>query len=122
MFCPLCKAEYREGFSRCADCDVDLVPALEDEIAAEPEEPIVVLWQGEDPVVFSAITSALRGAEIFFQEALGQDHRAYLSDPFPVRLLHSRLFEVRVFEKDAAAAGDIVREVLEGVPPEEAQP
>jgi hypothetical protein len=28
MFCPKCKAEYREGFSRCADCDVDLVPEL----------------------------------------------------------------------------------------------
>lgn len=28
MFCPKCKAEYREGFSRCADCDIDLVPEL----------------------------------------------------------------------------------------------
>lgn len=27
MFCPLCKSEYREGFTRCADCDVDLVDA-----------------------------------------------------------------------------------------------
>src|ERR1700688_124213 len=25
MFCPECKAEYRAGFTRCADCDVDLV-------------------------------------------------------------------------------------------------
>jgi hypothetical protein len=24
MFCPVCKVEYRSGFSRCADCDVDL--------------------------------------------------------------------------------------------------
>jgi len=28
MFCPQCKAEYRQGFYRCADCDVDLVHAL----------------------------------------------------------------------------------------------
>lgn len=28
MFCPLCKAEYREGFTRCNDCDVDLVASL----------------------------------------------------------------------------------------------
>jgi hypothetical protein len=28
MFCPVCKAEYRSGFSRCADCDVDLVEEL----------------------------------------------------------------------------------------------
>jgi hypothetical protein len=25
MFCPQCKAEYRPGFSRCTDCEVDLV-------------------------------------------------------------------------------------------------
>jgi len=25
MICPNCHAEYREGFSRCADCDVPLV-------------------------------------------------------------------------------------------------
>ena len=28
MFCPVCKVEYRSGFSRCADCDVDLVEEL----------------------------------------------------------------------------------------------
>ena len=41
MFCPECKAEYRYGFSRCADCDVDLVP----ELPPEPEEtPEYVDW------------------------------------------------------------------------------
>ena len=25
MFCPQCKAEYREGFARCSECDVPLV-------------------------------------------------------------------------------------------------
>lgn len=25
MFCPKCKFEYREGYTKCADCDVDLV-------------------------------------------------------------------------------------------------
>lgn len=28
MFCPNCKTEYREGLTRCADCNVDLVAAL----------------------------------------------------------------------------------------------
>ena len=28
MFCPLCKAEYREGFDTCADCSVSLVAEL----------------------------------------------------------------------------------------------
>jgi hypothetical protein len=25
MFCPECRAEYRPGFTRCADCEVELV-------------------------------------------------------------------------------------------------
>ena len=29
MFCPKCRAEYREGFLECSDCDVDLVEKLE---------------------------------------------------------------------------------------------
>ncbi|MCL5035169.1 MAG: DUF2007 domain-containing protein [Bacteroidetes bacterium] len=33
MFCPQCKTEYRPGFTRCADCGVDLVDRL-------PEEPV----------------------------------------------------------------------------------
>ncbi len=32
MFCPTCKGEYREGFARCADCDVELVPELPPDI------------------------------------------------------------------------------------------
>ena len=28
MFCPQCRAEYRDGFDVCADCDVKLVEAL----------------------------------------------------------------------------------------------
>jgi hypothetical protein len=29
MYCPKCRAEYREGFLECTDCDVDLVEKLE---------------------------------------------------------------------------------------------
>ena len=28
MYCPECRAEYRPGFTRCSDCDVDLVHEL----------------------------------------------------------------------------------------------
>jgi hypothetical protein len=30
MFCPKCKAEYREGFTMCADCNVKLVNSLDE--------------------------------------------------------------------------------------------
>ena len=33
MFCPACRVEYRSGFTRCTDCDVDLVQEL-------PAEPV----------------------------------------------------------------------------------
>jgi len=32
MFCPQCKAEYRPGFVRCRDCDVELVDFLPPEV------------------------------------------------------------------------------------------
>jgi len=35
MFCPKCKAEYREGFTHCSDCDVDLVASLPEENLGE---------------------------------------------------------------------------------------
>jgi tetratricopeptide (TPR) repeat protein len=37
MFCPKCKAEYRPGYTVCADCEVPLVEQLP--VEPEPEEP-----------------------------------------------------------------------------------
>jgi|SRR5208337_4320106 len=28
MFCPKCRAEYQPGYTKCSDCDIDLVPEL----------------------------------------------------------------------------------------------
>jgi hypothetical protein len=39
MFCPECRAEYRPGFTRCVDCDVDLVQELPLELS-RTEGPI----------------------------------------------------------------------------------
>ena len=39
MLCPQCETEYREGITRCADCDVALV----DEIAPGFEDALVML-------------------------------------------------------------------------------
>jgi hypothetical protein len=36
-FCPSCHCEYRPGFTRCSDCDVDLVESLSEEKYQEPD-------------------------------------------------------------------------------------
>ena len=35
-FCPRCKFEYRSGFARCSDCDMELVESLSEENGEEP--------------------------------------------------------------------------------------
>ena len=36
-WCPVCKNEYKEGYTHCSDCDVDLVNSLE-------EGPVAVIF------------------------------------------------------------------------------
>jgi len=35
MFCPKCGVEYREGFTECSDCNVELVAILPEEFQTE---------------------------------------------------------------------------------------
>jgi hypothetical protein len=71
MFCPVCKYEFRRGFTRCNQCDVDLVDALpaEEEVdhapptAAQMDHP-TLLWSGANGGIFSALTAALDDAQI----------------------------------------------------------
>ncbi len=42
-FCPSCQIEYRAGFTRCTDCDVELVPSLPEEAPAEGDTTPVEL-------------------------------------------------------------------------------
>jgi hypothetical protein len=72
MFCPVCKYEFRRGFTHCNTCDVDLVETLpsEEEVdhsppptAAQMDHP-TLLWSGANGGVFSALTVALDEAQI----------------------------------------------------------
>ena len=57
MFCPVCKSEYRDGFTKCTDCGVNLVKQLADDsaVAGSSDWPsrgaeatralIVLLWR-----------------------------------------------------------------------------
>jgi hypothetical protein len=75
MFCPECQAEYRRGFTRCADCDVDLVGTLEEAVrhghaqeVQETQEPKEaketgskngLLWKGTDADFYLSLLTAL---------------------------------------------------------------
>jgi hypothetical protein len=52
VFCPVCGDEYRPGFRRCNDCDVDLVESLPPETEpAAPFELTTVLETGDQSLV-----------------------------------------------------------------------
>ena len=43
-WCPICKAEYREGFTVCSGCDCDLVNELENDKSEEKNEELIALY------------------------------------------------------------------------------
>lgn len=101
MFCPHCKAEYREGFSVCADCGVDLIDALPRE--PEPEFvhfiEILATYNPADIAFLKSILDA-EGIVYFFKG----EHFMYmrpLADP--VRLM--------VRADQAADAAELLRDV-----------
>jgi hypothetical protein len=66
MFCPQCKAEYRQGLTRCLDCDVDLVEnyveATRHPLAKRAEvgdEYTAQLWHGTDPHFYVGLLGSL---------------------------------------------------------------
>ncbi len=108
MICPQCKAEYRPGFTHCADCDVDLV--WEEHYAQAPEnppanpgdpneDPFCSFWKGEDSRLHAELCSVLDEAGIAHNTVFRRDHLFNLSN-FPA-------YEIGVpfslFEKAEAA-------------------
>jgi hypothetical protein len=72
MYCPECRAEYREGIEVCPDCEVQLVPTLPPE---EPAAELVPVFETADvsllPVVKSVLDSAGIPCVVQGDEALG---------------------------------------------------
>jgi hypothetical protein len=76
MFCPKCGAEYRPGFSRCADCDVYLVDSLEEAPPVpDPHGEMVAVFKTTDSILLPVVKSLLDSASIQYvtqgEEALG---------------------------------------------------
>jgi hypothetical protein len=76
MYCPKCGAEYRPGFSRCADCDVYLVDQPEDaQPRPDPHREMVEVFKTSDSILLPVVKSLLDSAGIDYvtqgEEALG---------------------------------------------------
>ncbi|MFZ0521398.1 MAG: hypothetical protein WAL95_10265 [Candidatus Acidiferrales bacterium] len=106
MFCPNCKAEYRDGFTRCSDCDVALVSQLDDAEgeSSSPSRP-ELLWTGIDEGLAAHIESALDSAKI------SHHHRAKDSGDFPgvSQPVYAILIHARDHQAAHAALDDVVR-------------
>jgi hypothetical protein len=83
MFCPLCKAEYRQGFTHCADCDVELVyelpaAAVVPIVTVDPgnseEDPFCSFWKGDDPRVHAELCELFGEQGIPHKTIRRQDH------------------------------------------------
>ena len=89
MFCPKCRSEYREGFSECADCQVELIP----ELAPLPAEP-----KSGDFVEYKELLATYNLADIAFIESVldsekiiyfmqNEEFNALTFSPQPVRVM-----------------------------------
>lgn len=122
MICPVCNAEYREGYTRCLECDARLVEPirLSSEASAaakappKPSPPVVV-WRGQDPVAFSAVVSALADANIQYFEFHNRDFTACLSRPMTLAFYGIGHIEVRVYPSDVEAAQEVVEAALQPI-------
>jgi hypothetical protein len=66
MFCPKCGGEFREEFTRCAECDVALTHEPPGEPMIDEEDELVPVLRTGDPLVVALAKSLLDGAGIDF--------------------------------------------------------
>jgi hypothetical protein len=98
MFCPVCQSEYRDGFTKCSDCGVDLVRQLADD--SEAKEP---LWAGQDVSVRSAICDKLDAAKIPHED---DSVESKFMPAFP-----QSIYRIQIRRRDHDAALNAIREI-----------
>ena len=76
MFCPVCRDEYRAGFTRCAGCDVDLVASL-DAVPRRPDAAVLPEVAVEEAKVnfcgFETLDEARRACDQLREKKIAAD-------------------------------------------------
>lgn len=113
MFCPLCKAEFRDGFTRCSDCHIPLVATKQE----ADQQTVALVWRGGSKHEFESVLTALQTAEIplLFRERpnVREAVRSTFLNIARPHVSHDTEFEVRVLGSDEERAREAVRVATE---------
>jgi hypothetical protein len=118
MICPQCNAEYRPGFTRCADCDVPLVWEAQHApgptgAPAEPgdpnDDPFCSFWKGEDARVHAELCEVLDEAGVPHNTVFRRDRLFNLTNfpAFEIGVPFSLFEKAETAVKEAYATDDI---------------
>jgi hypothetical protein len=115
MYCPQCKAEYRQGFTRCADCEVELVHEPSSAAhglgaageagsqAEDSEDPFCSFWRGDDPRIHAELCELLSEEGIPHKTIRREDHLFNLNSKsgFQIGIPYSQFEKAEAAIKDA---------------------
>lgn len=118
MFCPQCRAEYRQGIAECADCQVPLVASLPDAQQSHVDTmaagALVPLWEGEDLALHTSLLQELDTAGIrYFNEPMGVFPGARKGDAFPIQPVARFGYQVAVLASRLPRARAILKKLLD---------
>ncbi len=120
MYCPQCKAEYRQGFTRCADCEVELVheppPAAHGfgatggagSQAEDSEDPFCSFWRGDDPRIHAELCELLNEEGIPHKTVRREDHLFNINTKsgFEIGIPFSQFEKAEAAIEDAYGTGE----------------
>lgn len=77
-WCPVCKNEYREGFTVCADCKVELVDSLEECVDEEKIRYTFGKREAMEPLANFMKFGGLTYAEVLTDEEISDEENCYI--------------------------------------------